>query len=178
MTTKETSPATATDTTRRPLNTRQFAFCRNYVANGGNASEAYRDAGYAVKNADVAASRLLVNVGVQAQIAEMRSDIEIAATVDRAYVVKKLRDFAENGEKENNRLRATELLGKTLRMFVDVNVASDGNADIPEELKKYSLEELLDLRYLMVGGGSTTVSDSEPVETTAKMIESGDGVTA
>jgi len=34
-------------------------------------------------------------------------------------VVNRLRYFAENAEKESNRLRATELLGKSVSLFVE-----------------------------------------------------------
>ncbi len=131
--TTQTAPAS---TATKPLNMRQLGFCRNVVSNGGQATKAYEDAGYSGNGANGAASRLLANVSVQAEIARLERELEIESSVDRAYVVTKLRNMAENGEKETNRLRATELLGKTLRMFVDVTVATDGNTDAPDELKK------------------------------------------
>lgn len=166
---------TAENTPTARLNPMQQAFCRNYVANGGNASRAYEDAGYSANGANGSASRLLANASIQAEIAKIRRDVEKSESVDRAYVTAKLVDFAENGEKESNRLRATEMLGKSVRMFVDVQTtAVAGNGE--SELKKYTIDELVAIRNHLFRDQSASASDSEesvPVETTARMIEGG-----
>jgi hypothetical protein len=56
-----------------PLNEKQEAFCRHYVANGGNGAKAARDAGFAEKSAHVTASRLLKDDRVQLRIAVLRA---------------------------------------------------------------------------------------------------------
>ena len=145
--TAKTATATVPTTQTKPLNPRQQAFCRNVVTNGGNATKAYEDAGYSSNGANVSASKLLANPSVKAEIASIRDDLEIAATVDRAYVITKLRNFAENGEKESNRIKATELLGKTLRMFVE-KVDVQHTAEITE-LQGFPLDELIAMRELM-----------------------------
>lgn len=55
-----------------PLNERQRLFVLNYLANGFNATQAYKDAGYQARGhaAESAASRLLRNVEVSAAISE------------------------------------------------------------------------------------------------------------
>lgn len=51
-----------------PHNDRQKRFCDCYIANGGNATKAARDAGYSEKTAAAQASRLLKDVNVQEYI--------------------------------------------------------------------------------------------------------------
>ena len=109
------------------LNPRQKQFCRLYLVHS-NASRAYRDSGYAPKDADVAGPRLLGRVGIQAEIARLqaiqtRSGVEI-----RAHVLEGLFELSQTAEPDSARIRAHELLGKTERMFVDVtesNVVHD-----------------------------------------------------
>lgn len=57
----------------KPLSDRQQAFVREYILSG-NASDAYRKAGYSAKDANVAGPRLLANVRIQALIAEKQAD--------------------------------------------------------------------------------------------------------
>lgn len=60
------------------LNARQKAFVREYLLSG-NASDAYRKAGYRAKDPDVCAAKLLVNASIAAAIAEHRPKIEARA---------------------------------------------------------------------------------------------------
>ena len=121
-----------------PLNMRQLGFCRNFVSNGGQAGKAYLLAGYSANGADQSAHALLRNPQIQAEIASIRNDVEIEATVDRSFVVANLRenvaramqavpvldrDGNETGEYKYQGSvanRSLELLGKTLGMFVEV----------------------------------------------------------
>ena len=59
------------------LNPKQEAFCLHY-AKTGNATEAYKKAGYKGKgrSAENAASRLLGNVGVQARLRELAEEVK------------------------------------------------------------------------------------------------------
>ena len=59
------------------LNTRQEAFCLHY-ARSGNATEAYKAAGYACKNDDLAgssASRLKTRPEIKARLAELAEEL-------------------------------------------------------------------------------------------------------
>jgi hypothetical protein len=165
-------------TGQSPSSKRQL-FAKEYVTDR-NATQAAIRSGYSRRTAYSQGSRLLKNVEVQAEISALdRAHREVEA-VDRGFVIAGLRDLALNAKTESNRVRAYELLGKTLKMFTDVTLTTDGsNGEIPEEIKKFSLPELLALRAVMVGDrDSPPVGDSEepePVETTARMIESGDG---
>ena len=79
-------------------------------------------------------------------IQRYKADIDAVSTVDAAYVIQRLRHFADNSEADANAIRATELLGKTLRMFVDVSestvthdvqaLASYSDADIVAMLQQ------------------------------------------
>ena len=60
---------------------KQEAFVREYLLSG-NASDAYRRAGYGAKDVDVAGPRLLGNVGIAAAIAEGRKKIVAKADAD------------------------------------------------------------------------------------------------
>jgi phage terminase small subunit len=54
------------------LQYKQKRFCREYVKNGGNGTQAYKDAGYVVANdtvASVEATKLLANPRVQEELA-------------------------------------------------------------------------------------------------------------
>lgn len=55
-------------------NLRHERFAQEYVTNGGNATEAYRSAGYKPDNADAKAFRLLGNVGIKTRISYLRRE--------------------------------------------------------------------------------------------------------
>jgi phage terminase small subunit len=88
-----------------PLNSRQERFAQNLVANGMNATAAYRAAGYAGKTeatARAGASELLTNPNVAARISELQqlAAKRHAKTVDTIMAdLDQLRDLAiENGQ--------------------------------------------------------------------------------
>ena len=138
--------------TQYGLTPRQAMFAKAYVASG-NGAEAARNAGYSEHTAKQQGSRLLTNVHVQTEIAALEAAQREDDAVDRAYVRGLLRSIAENGEKETNRLRAAELLGKSVGLFVNVYEGVPGAGEVPE-LRTYSLDELRALRALMVDGGA------------------------
>ena len=166
-TTRQTTTPASIPNEARPLNARQLGFCRNVVANGGNATKAYVDAGYSPVGANAGAARLLANVSTKAEIASIRADVEIEATVDRSYVIANLRENAARAmqavpvlDRDGNETgvykyqgsvanRSLELLGKSIGMFVDVHESPAGVGEVPQ-LKTYTLPELLLLRELMV----------------------------
>ena len=142
-------------TNNRPLNARQLQFCRLYVSSG-NASESYRRAGYSVNQAHVDSSKLLTKPSIQAEVARLR-ELQVTETaVDRAYVVSRLRHIAEYGEKETNRLRATELLGKSVGLFVE-QVEAHVTHDV-QALREYSSEQL---EAMLVSAKQQPVIESE-----------------
>ena len=81
------------------------------------------------------------DVEVQAEIERMRAKTERAETVTRAYVIAGLQDIAENGETESNRVRALELLGKTVGAFTEQVDVQHSTAGV-EALQEFTVEEL------------------------------------
>ena len=104
-------------------------FCVEYVRSG-NATEAYKLAGYKVKNDNSAAafaSKLLRNVKVSARIAELTREMhrpDIADAEERQqFWTSVMRD---KGEKMEHRLSASAWLGRAQNDFiqrVDVSTA-------------------------------------------------------
>jgi hypothetical protein len=58
------------------LTPKQKAFADNYIANGGNASEAARKAGYSERNAGTNAGKLLKNSKIASYIAEKQAEVD------------------------------------------------------------------------------------------------------
>ena len=114
MSTDEGSPRKTT------LNPRQKQFCRLYLAHG-NASEAYRDAGYSETGANAGATRQLAKVHIQAELTRLRSITVRDSQTTRAFVLNRLYQFAEHAEPDSAAIRATELLGRIEGMFVELS---------------------------------------------------------
>jgi phage terminase small subunit len=157
---------TTQTTPTRPLNARQKEFCRLVIA-GLPAAKAYRDSGYSPVGDNAGASRLLANVSIQLEIARLQAITVKAGVEIRSIVMDGLLDLADSADTDSARIRALELLGKTERMFVEVQETQVAHE--VSELKEYSMDEL---RIMLAA------ANSEPIVTTARMIESGDGVTA
>ena len=102
-----------------PLNPRQQLFAEQYLIDR-NGTQACIRAGYSANSAAVTASRLLRNANVQQAVAAGTVAVAEAAELDAAWVLSNLRDAAENSDARlSDRIRATELIGKHLGMFVD-----------------------------------------------------------
>jgi hypothetical protein len=78
--------------------------------------------------------------GVVAEVQRLEALRDAEEKIDRLYVLKGLYDMAEEAEKDSDRIRALELLGKSLRMFVD-QVETYATHDV-SELQEFSLEQL------------------------------------
>jgi phage terminase small subunit len=146
------------------LQTKRQTFAREFLVDR-NATKAAERAGYSVRTAKQQGSRLLTFVDVQSEIALLEAAQQKADQVDRSFVIAGLRELALNAKTESNRVRSYELLGKTLRMFVEVNEQTVTH-DVAE-LHQYTEDEL---RILL----AAALSESEPVVTTAKMLPAGD----
>jgi phage terminase small subunit len=136
----------------RKLTMRQHKFAVEYVANGGNGTQAAKAAGYGEAGAHVLASNTLRNAKVQQVIAqaEARMIRRIEVTPDK--IMADLEDYKELGvrtEQVGAAIRATELQGKQIGMFVDRSV------NINVDLNGSHLDQLADL----LSGPATTSSD-------------------
>jgi len=83
----------------------------------GNASEAARQAGYKTRPDSIGEENLR-KPEIQEAIKAAREKIKVDAPVNHAWVVAGLRAIAEKtAAKDNDRIRAFELIGKHLGMF-------------------------------------------------------------
>jgi phage terminase small subunit len=131
----------------RPLTSKQRAFA-DYVAAGKNLSDSYRAAYDAerMKPASIHqnACRLAGHVNVTARIEQQQAVKDralIACSVsDRELVLRTLRDTVHDTEEATvNRLRATELLGRTVGIFKSDQEQPDKHrtpAEIQAELQE------------------------------------------
>lgn len=107
------------------------AFARG-IAEGKTGKQAAIDAGYAAKYADRQASQLLGNPRVQALLAELNHKAESASIADiierREWWTEVMRD---GKEPLKERLRASELLSKSLGDFIDTHAIAFDWSQIP-----------------------------------------------
>ena len=130
------------------LTEKQEAFCQ-LVAKGKMLAEAYREAGYMPNGSDKtrweAASRLMSgNSKVIARVKALQADMEQdRRTIERRreeWVLKRLTEEADNAETDGARIRAIELVGRTIGLFTDrIEQADDTErsaSDIEADLRK------------------------------------------
>lgn len=101
------------------LSPKQLAFARAYATHGV-AERAAVDAGYSPKTARGSSARLLANAGIKAEMARLVEKAETHAVADaierKEFWTRVMRDT--EGEMKD-RLKASELLGKTGGDFID-----------------------------------------------------------
>ena len=151
------------------LQTKRQTFAKEFLVDR-NATQAAIRTGYSVRTAKQQGSRLLTYVDVQEEIAKLEHEQRKVEKVDREYVIAGLRELAENAESEAARVRSLELLGKSLRMFVEVT-ESTFTHDV-EELRQFSVGDLL----AMLEQARSVEDDTVVAE--VRMIESGDTVSS
>ena len=136
--------------TRDGLTAKQMHFAR-CVASGMPQAEAYREAydvtavGKTATHRE-AASRLMarddIKARVDALIAQRERSILASSLSDRERVLSKLRQWTDSAEAgDSNKIRAAELLGKSVGLFRDVIETSESRTS--EELLA-ELETMLD----------------------------------
>ncbi|MBC8484999.1 MAG: terminase small subunit [Bacteroidetes bacterium] len=112
-----------------------------YKARGYNNADSIIKAGYKVKNrmsAYALGFKYAQKVEIKKLIETEKVKVYEKNRVTEDYIIDLLDDIARNGKVEANRVRATELLGKTKAMFTDKL----------ESKTTISMEEELDLRKL------------------------------
>ena len=114
---------------RARLSRKQEAFVREYDACNGNGTQAARKAGYQ-GNANVLgvqANRLLRDSRIKSQIAQL--DAEIAAHMTPNRVKRRLDEISHHAQDSGQfgpAVRAEELIGKSLGMWVDQSIQLAG----------------------------------------------------
>jgi len=110
----------------QPLTGKQEAFAK-LVASGSMLSDAYREC-YSADNMKSStlwseACRLAQNPKVSARIKDIQADMEAdRRTIERRreeWVLKRLSEEADQADNASSRIRALELVGKTVGMFTD-----------------------------------------------------------
>ena len=102
------------------LTTKQKAFCELYAGNGGNATQAAIDARYSV---DTAYSIGNENLN-KPELLEYIRELSVPAENKRIADAMEIKEFWSSvmrdiEEKTTDRLKASELLGKSAAMFID-----------------------------------------------------------
>lgn len=100
------------------MNTKQARFADEYVVDN-NATQAAIRAGYSPDTAYSQGQRLLKHVEVARAIASKSQKVAGRLELTAELVLNGLMDIALNGEREANRVRSFELLGKHLSLFTD-----------------------------------------------------------
>lgn len=137
--------------TTQELTDRQARFCEEYLIDL-NATQAAIRAGYSEKTANEQGARLLANVSVQEKIAELKAERAKRTEMKQDSVIQELAAVARaevKGVRAVDKLKALELLGKHLGMFVEryeVNAAEIEKriAEAREQGKKEGTQELLE----------------------------------
>lgn len=129
----------------QPLTGKQEAFAK-LVAGGAVLSDAYRECYSAdtMKDSTVwsEACRLAQNPKVSARIKDIQADMEAdRRTIERRreeWVLKRLSEEADQADNASSRIRALELVGKTVGMFTDrieqADTAERSASEIEKEL--------------------------------------------
>ena len=130
----------------KPLTGKQEAFAK-LVAGGAVLSDAYREcyAADSMKDSTVwsEACRLAQNPKVSARIKDIQADMEAdRRTIERRreeWVLKRLSEEADQADNASSRIRALELVGKTVGRFADrveqADTTERSASDIERELR-------------------------------------------
>lgn len=100
------------------LTAQQNIFVAEYIVDR-NATQAAIRAGYSAKTAKSQGQRLLTNVDIMDAINKQLEYREQRTLVTADYVIKGIKEVADNTERDCDRLKAYELLGKHLKLFTE-----------------------------------------------------------
>lgn len=130
-----------------PMSEKHKAFCKAY-AGEHNAASAARAAGYSDDSAANTGCRLLKNKDIQDEIARIEQKISLKAESARILSVIEIqqelsRIALDDDRKDQDRLRALELLGKAKGLFVERSEVT--TVETPEAIKGMTMEQLRDL---------------------------------
>ena len=141
---------------KRKITAKQYEFARLVSEEHLTSSDAYRKAyrpTIFVKNKSIheMACRVMTNIKVQSMIRsiqhERAEENRTRAIRREEYVLKKLTEEVEHGDKASSRIRALELLGKTIAMFSDKvemeTIQIDRTSEEIREDLKLKLQKLL-----------------------------------
>jgi len=102
------------------LNDKQERFCQEYILDA-NGSRAAIVAGYSPKAAKEQASRLLTKANIVDRISQLKKDTAKEFKLTKEFVINGILEIAKDGEQENNRIKAYDMLGKIAGVYEEDN---------------------------------------------------------
>ena len=131
---------------KQKITAKQYEFARLIAEEHLTSSDAYRRAykpNILAKNKSIheMACRVMTNIKVQSMISSIQHKREeenrMRAIRREEFVLKKLMEEVEYGDKASSRIRALELLGKTVAMFSDkVELDTKKTKELLKKLQK------------------------------------------
>jgi Terminase small subunit len=120
---------------------RQELFAQLYVRLN-NASQAYREAGYSAKNADVSAHQLLVKPGIDSRVSEIRRELQAKSPKDKGFAIDELWRVAMGAERDGDRIGAIAQISRMLGWDqpTRVLVSADPLMTYMQELRSMPIE--------------------------------------
>ena len=117
------------------LTTKQETFINEYCIDQ-NGTQAYIRSGYKVceNTAKVNASRLLTNVNIKGRIDDILKERALNNGITAEFVLNGIKAIAMGGERESDKIKAYELLGKHLKLFTDKIESDNTNHNIEIKL--------------------------------------------
>ena len=124
------------------LTDKQLRFCQEYLVDL-NATQAAIRAEYSAKTANEQGARLLANASVQCQIHKLMDQRSKKTAISAEYVLNGTRAVADaSTTSDRDRLKALELLGKHLAMFVHRHDDRGTGVPISSEISAMSSMQL------------------------------------
>lgn len=141
MAAKKAKPKPKAGTSQAAAEARKAIFVEAYIANGGNATEAAKTAGYSEKTARQQAARLLSDVAIQAAInnraKEVANKYELTTELAARSIVQELTFDPAKLYREDGSLKdITELDEDTRMALSSVEFEQSGNRDDPVTVRK------------------------------------------
>ncbi len=119
------------------LTAKQQKFIDNYLQSG-NGTQAAIQAGYSENGARVTANRLLTNDNIATIIKERQQQASKKADFTLENWIKKVKELADDGERDSDRLKALDMLGKHLGAY-------DSDNKLKLDVDKMNEEDLIRL---------------------------------
>ena len=125
---------------KTPMTMKQELFCQN-IFKGMSQRDAYKESYNTEhttdKSIDELSCRLASEIKIKSRIEQLKQKLENKTIVTVDYVLKGIKEIAEKNEaRDNDKLKAYELLGKYKAMFTDKTELSGGEELIIKILKE------------------------------------------
>jgi Terminase small subunit len=107
-----------------------------------NASQAYREAGYRAKDADVCSHKLLVTAGVESRVTEIRKELQAKSPKNKEFAIEELWRVAIGAERDGDRIGAIAQISRMLGWDqpTRVMVSADPLMTYMQELRSMPIE--------------------------------------